>query len=294
MTEPLAVAEEWLELIWRRAKLEAVEQLCAEHYTDYTLPESQDGDILQFQDYARGLFDAFGNLQVELADSYEDLDYAILRVDWRGTHRAEYLDMAPTEKTIEWSSIEIFHIQENQIVERWAQNDLLAHLQQADETASDTEFGALQRETEQVALISELAEIPNLVRAAIRAGGVHPATANTWSTPAIVGHLWRTERNIWQARLEKIRNEDAPYFDFWEPEREACENDFGATDVNVLLDAFEFLRNATCEYLRGLSDKEWERRGVRRTLGDANVAELMQEALQHDREWIATLTGAQL
>lgn len=294
MSEPLELAEEWLEKIWRRQKLEAVEQLCAENYTDYTLPESEDGDIAQFQEYARALLDAFSGLRVELADSYEDVDYAILRVEWRGTQRAEYLDVAPTEKTIEWSSIEILRVDGNQIVERWAQNDLLAQLLQAGESASETDFGEMQRETEHAALISQLAEVPNQVRAAVRNSGVHSATADTWSTPAVIGHLWRTERNIWQARLEQLRNQDEPYFDFWEPDRVASEEEFGATDVNVLLDAFEFLRNATCDYLRDLSDTDWERRGVRRTLGDVNVAELMQEALQHDRDWIANLAGAQL
>jgi predicted ester cyclase len=294
VSDPLELAEEWLDKIWRRGILQAAEQLCAVNYTDYTLPESDDGDIVQFQDYARDVLDAFGNLQVELADSYEDVDYAILRVDWRANHRAEYLEVAATQKTIEWSSIEILHVEANKISERWAQNDLLAQLLQASESARDTDFGALQRETEQAALISQLAEIPNQLRAAVRAGGVHPSTRDTWSTAAVIGHLWRAERNIWQARLEQIRNQDEPYFDFWEPDRAACEEQFGAADVNVLLDAFEFLRNATCDYLRGLSDQEWERRGVRRTLGDANVAELMQEALQHDRECIATLAGAQL
>ncbi len=294
MSEPLEIAEAWLEKFWRRGKLEAAEQLCAENYTDYTLPESEDGDIVQIQDFARTLSNAFGNLQVELADSYEDVDYAILRVEWRGTQRAEYLDVPPTEKTIEWSSIEILRVEDNQITERWAQNDLLAQLLQASETTSETDFADLQRETEQAALISQLAEIPQQVRAAVRAGGVHPATEDIWSTSAMVGHLWRTERYIWQARLEQLRSQDEPYFDFWEPDRIACEQEFGASDVNVLLDAFEFLRNATCDYLRGLSDEDWERRGVRRTLGDANVAELMQEALQHDREWIANLVGAQL
>jgi hypothetical protein len=109
-----------------------------------------------------------------------------------------------------------------------------------------------------------------------------------------VGHLWRTERDVWQARLEQLMREENPFFELWDPDPYDWEADFGSTDINVLLDAYEFLRRATCDYLREMSDDQWARRGMHQTYGELDVASLMQKALEHDQEHLATLTGAQL
>ncbi len=284
MSEPLELAEEFFDALWNRGDVNFAQELCADNFTDFTLPDTEEGDIVAFQDFVLTLRAAFPDLRAEVLDSYQDADYIILRGFFRGTLRAEYQGFAPAQKPLEWESIDILHVENEKLVERWAQNDLLEQLNESEEDFSD-----MQHEAERAELIGRLADFPAQLRAVIRANGVRLASSEAWSTAAIVGDLWRTEREVWQARLQDLARDENPSSDAREQDRFAREQEFGAADVNVLLDAFEFLRNATCEYLRGLAEEEWAR-----GFGNVNVASLMTEAVLHDQKYLAQLSGAQL
>lgn len=293
MTEPLDLAENWVYEVWQRGNMDYAEQLCAENYTDFTVPDNEEGDCAAFRDAVMDLRNAFPNLKAEILDSFQDQDFIILRILFTGTQHGDYMGIEATQQRVEWQSIDILHYRGDEWLERWSQNDLLTQLGDWKVTG-ETDFGAMQSESERSQLIVQLAEMPNQARAAIRAQGILPPRPGEWSTQAVVGHLWRTERQVWQARLEQMLREDNPYWQWWDPDRFDWEADFGASDLNVLLDAYEFLRAATCDYLRDLSDEQWARRGTHQTYGELDVMGLMQKAVEHDREHLATLTGAQL
>lgn len=287
--EPLSLAEEWVYRVWQHGDIAYMQELCAENYTDYTVPDSEAGDCAAFVESVRQVRVAFPDLKAEVLDSFEDEDYVILRILFTGTHQSDYLDFAPTNQRIEWQSIDILHFGETVLLERWSQNDLLSELQNTIE-----DFGELQRETTQAELIGQLAEIPRAVREAIRTNGIHAARGDEWSTQATLGYLWRVERQAWQAYLQQLANQEQPYLASFDGARYDWEREFGESDVNVLLDAYEFLRNATCAYLRELNQQDWARRGVHREFGEVDVAGLMQNALEHDYQSLANLAGAQL
>ena len=50
MTEPLEIAENWVNEVWQRGNMDFAEQLCAEEYVDYSLPDSPEGDCVGFRD----------------------------------------------------------------------------------------------------------------------------------------------------------------------------------------------------------------------------------------------------
>lgn len=289
MTEPLEIAENWVYEVWSRGNLEFAERLCAENYTDFTVPDSSEGDCAAFCDVVMEVRAAFPDLKGEVQDSFQDEDFVILRTTFKGTHQSDYKEFPPTQKLVEWESIDILHFREDELIERFAQNDLLEQLEQ-----SDSDFGELQAETERADLIGRLADVPRQVRDAIRRNGVHPAREGEWSTQATVGHLWRTERQVWQAALQQMQNEEAPYFENWVLDDVNADLDFGESDLNVLLDAYEFLRGETCRYLRELSGEDWERRGMHSEDGELDVAGLMQKAFEHDQEHVTILSGAQV
>lgn len=287
--EPLELAEEWAYRVWQHGDMQSAQELCAGDYIDFTVPDSDDGDCAAFQESVRNVRVAFPDLKAEVADSFQDEEFVILRILFSGTHNSDYLEFAPTHKRLKWQSIDILHFGENVILERWAQNDLLSELQNTIE-----DFGELQRETTQAELIGQLAEIPRAVREAIRTNGIHAARGDEGSTPATLGYLWRVERQAWQAYLQQLANQEHPYLESFDAARFDWESEFGESDVNVLLDAYEFLRNATCAYLRELNQQDWARRGVHREFGEVDVAGLMQNALEHDYQSLANLAGAQL
>lgn len=289
MSTPLELAESWVHDVWQRGDVRFAEELCADDYTDFTLPESEEGDVTQFREFVLALRAAFPDLQVRIADSYEDEDYAILRNSFTGTQRQDYMGYAPSPKQIEWESIEILHFREDKLLERWAQSELPVRLQEMHDDSADTPLDA-----ERAELIRRLADIPSQVRAAVVARGVRAARDGEWSTQATIGHLWRVERQVWQARLEQMAREENPYWERWELDHFDREQDLSTTDVNVLLDAYEFLRGETCRYLRALTADEWARRGTHEEYGELDVAGLMERALEHDYEYVSNLSGTEL
>lgn len=287
--QPLELAEEWAYGVWQRGDMQFAQEFCADDYIDFTVPDSDDGDCAAFQESVRNVRAAFPDLKAEVADSFQDEEFVILRILFSGTHASDYLEFAPTHKRMEWESIDILQIRDGQILKRWSQNELLRELL---ETESD--FGESQNAESRAELIGQLADIPRQVREAIRANGVQPARAGEWSTRATIGYLWRAERQIWQAHLQQLANQDHPHLETFDSTRFDWEREFGESDVNVLLDAYEFLRNATCAYLRELNVQAWARRGVHPEFGEVDVAGLMQNALEHDEQYLAALAGAQL
>lgn len=289
MSDLLKLAENWVNQVWQNGNMSFAEDLCAGNYTDFSMPDSDSGDCAAFQAYVAQVRGAFSDLQVEVMDSFQDDAYVILRILFTGTQDSDYLDFAPLRKRIEWQSIDILHFEHDHLLERWSQDDLREELRDAQD-----DFGEMQQSAEHADLIARLADVPHQVRSAIRTGGLQPSSEKTWSTQATIGHLWRVERRVWQARLEELAQSDHPVWEYWDPARFDWESDFGAGDINVLLDAYEFLRNATCTYLRNLDDAEWKKSGTHVVYGELDVAALMQKAFEHDQEHLVTLEGAQV
>lgn len=289
MSKPLELAENWVHELWQRGNVAYADELCADNYTDFSMPDSEAGDCAALKSHVLEVRAAFPDLKTEVLDSFQDDAYVTLRILFSGTHESDYLDFAPSHKSLEWQSIDILHFDQDLLLERWSQSDLRDELEGEPE-----EFANIQESAMRADVIARLADVPLQVRAAIRSSGIHPASAQAWSTTATVGHLWRVERQVWQDRLQEMAREEHPIWEWWDPDRFDWESEFGSTDLNVLLDAFEFLRNATCNYLRDLDNEGWERRGTHRVYGELDVMGLMEQALKHDGEHLATLTGAEI
>lgn len=306
MKDLVALAEQFIVNVWGRGDLRFAESLCAENYTDFTCPGEAQDDFLQLQDAVQALRDAFPDLKVQVLDSFQDEDYVILRSSFVGTQRGEYDGFAPLDQAVEWESIDILHFQDDVLLERWAQSDLLAQLEASGREEQEGEegeegeeiqgagFTELQQAHEHAELLAQFADTPRMLRQAVRTRGVQAGAAGEWSTGATIGHLWRVEVDVWQHRLRQMADTDNPFWEYWDPEPFDWEAEFGATDVICLLDAFEFRRLQTCNYLRALSDEGWARRGEHRIYGMLDVAGLVRKALEHDREHLAALSGAEV
>ncbi|MBI4675553.1 MAG: ester cyclase [Chloroflexi bacterium] len=305
MADLVTLAEQFVQELWQRGNVRYAETVCAENYTDFTFPDNAEDDCMQLQDTVLGLRAAFPDLKLEVLDSFQDEDYVILRTFFVGTQRGEYDGFAPLNQVMEWESIDILHFQDDLLLERWAQSDLLAQLQapeqaeeaaeaEADAPVKGDDFTELQLAHEHAELIGQFADIPKMLRQAVRTRGVQAGAQGEWSTSATVGHLWRCEVDVWQHRLREMADVENPVWEYWDPNQYDWETEFGATDVVALLDAFEMRRQQTCNFLRALSDEGWARRGEHRVYGVLDVAGLVRKALEHDREHLAAVSGAEL
>jgi predicted ester cyclase len=74
--------------------------------------------------------EAFPDLQANAEDVIAAGDKVVGRFTVTGTHRGEFMDIAPTGKTITYDEIVIVRFKDGRIVEHWAVADALAMMQQ--------------------------------------------------------------------------------------------------------------------------------------------------------------------
>lgn len=65
-----------------------------------------------------------------IEDMIAEGDKVVVRVTGRGTHTGELMGIAPTGKQLMMTGIAIYRLEDEKIVERWAEHDLLSMMQQ--------------------------------------------------------------------------------------------------------------------------------------------------------------------
>ena len=142
--------------------------------------------------------------------------------------------------------------------------------------------------TARLDLARQLASIPRVLGAAARSAP-HPPPGE-WSAREVVCHLIAVEEEAWHARLDSLREATGePSWTWTEP---GPWDGRGSETLETALLAFGTRRAATIERLTRLDSAGWRRTGLHPTFGRQDVAAVMQTALDHDREHIASLRGA--
>ena len=131
-----------------------------------------------------------------------------------------------------------------------------------------------------------LAEVPDRLALAARAAADRPVPPGEWTPADVVRHLIAVEEEVWHGRLGQLADEDNPRWPWTEPDRW-----LGSPDASLdeLVSAYAERRGTTIAILDGLDDAGWRRTGVHATFGVLDVAGLMDRAIDHDDEHIASL-----
>jgi hypothetical protein len=135
---------------------------------------------------------------------------------------------------------------------------------------------------EQRSLRDTLAAAPDRLAVAIPAA--RPAPAGEWTPREVLLHLLAVEDEVWQARLRQLATEPEPHWPWFEPGFASI----SADAWQAVLDAFRASRAETVAQLDALDDAGWAKTGVHERYGRLDVAGLMQRALDHDEEHIAS------
>jgi len=98
-------------------RLEVVDELLADDFVDHTplpgVPPTRDGVKMLFG-YLRS---AFPDLQVHVQEQIAEGEKVATRKVFQGTHRGEFLGVAPTERTISFEVIDILTFRAGKIAE---------------------------------------------------------------------------------------------------------------------------------------------------------------------------------
>ena len=134
MSEELkAVVRRFLEEIWHKGNLDAIEEFIAPNYIRHESHTESGGDI-HGPEGARQTIAmiraAFPDIHFTMEDVLVDKDRVVVRWTCRGSHQGVFKNIAPTGRRVTFTGINIYRIADGKIVERWSNDDGLSLLQQ--------------------------------------------------------------------------------------------------------------------------------------------------------------------
>lgn len=129
--EGLAVADrnerlvrEYFQAVWNEGNLDVFDTDIVRD--DYVLHAQSDDDysVAQLRTAWTDWHRAFSDLSNEIRDIIVTNDRVVIRYRFSGTHNAEIMGIPPTGKTVETAGIVIFRLEDGQIAEAWAMDDV--------------------------------------------------------------------------------------------------------------------------------------------------------------------------
>ncbi len=126
-----AVAQRWMEEIWRKRDLALFDDIHAPGFVDRS-PAGRGSERGSYRQGIVELFAAFPDWNATTDDLVVDVATNKVSVRWTatGVHEAEFLGVAASFKRVTFRGIEIVRIEGSRIVERWGEWNGVELLQQ--------------------------------------------------------------------------------------------------------------------------------------------------------------------
>ena len=124
--------------------LQALHQLFADNVRDHDPAPDQGRGPQGFIDFFTVMRKAFPDLKVSVDHMVQDDDNIAMAYKIHGTHKGDFLGIAPTNKRIEARGVQIARFENGKIVERWGSSDELGLVKQLGATI-DTGTGVVSR-----------------------------------------------------------------------------------------------------------------------------------------------------
>ena len=118
------------EEVWNQGNLAAIDELFAPSYIRYDPAAPEAKGLAGFKQLVVMLRTAFPDLHFTLEEIIAEDDKVMTRALLRGTHRGEYLGIAPTGKPVAVMGMVVLRIAQGKFQEGWLMMDNLGLLQQ--------------------------------------------------------------------------------------------------------------------------------------------------------------------
>lgn len=120
------VAKRWMAEVWAERNVAAVDELHALDFVDRS-PANRASDREAYKASIAELYAAFPDWRATTDDLVVDVSASKVAIRWTasGTHLGAFLSFAPTGKPVTFHGIEILHIANSLIIERWGEWDSL-------------------------------------------------------------------------------------------------------------------------------------------------------------------------
>ncbi len=108
--------------LWNQRELDAFFNNLDPEYVEH-LPTG-DISIEQLRQYANRFFTAFPDIHFTINDMIAEGDKVAMMINWKATHRGEYMGIAPTGRKIDVSVANLVRIKDGRWVEFWNVTDV--------------------------------------------------------------------------------------------------------------------------------------------------------------------------
>ena len=105
-------------------------ELFSDDFVDHAAPPGTPAGPEGAKQFLAKARSAFFGLHTTIEDLIGEKDKVAVRVTVRGTHKGDWMGMSPTGKQVTWKGMDIFHIVDGKIMERWVLRDHLSLIQQ--------------------------------------------------------------------------------------------------------------------------------------------------------------------
>jgi len=109
--------------VYANRNYEKVHQLMSENYKEHGSTKDNESAYAKNPEEAikilKSVEDIFPDISVTMLDIFSQDDKVVVRVSFSGTHSATCFGAPASHKKIAWEALEIFRIQNAQIVESW-------------------------------------------------------------------------------------------------------------------------------------------------------------------------------
>lgn len=142
-----ALVRSYIEEVWTRGNLDAVDTYFGQNYRRHLSPTLEPLSLEGQKQRLAGFRAAFPDVRIIVEDVFSEDNYVIFRSTMQGSHRGAFQGIEPTGKTITVSLIDILRVENGKFVEHWGGPDLYDLLKQLGAVFSIPEEGRLDDRT---------------------------------------------------------------------------------------------------------------------------------------------------
>jgi steroid delta-isomerase-like uncharacterized protein len=113
-----------------KGNLELLNNIMSEDFIDYNSSSGQLQGLEGFKKFLNMVITAFPDLQIEIEDILAEGNKVIARLIITGNQSGSLGKIPPSNRKAEWTGIDILEIENNKIIGRWSERNLLSMMQQ--------------------------------------------------------------------------------------------------------------------------------------------------------------------
>ncbi len=130
LDENKALVRRYIEEVYNKGNVAAIDELLAHDFVHHFLPPGMGTDRESYKQFAAMHHAAFPDFHITVEDMVAEGDKVVCRWSGRGTHKGEFMRIAPTGKQVTERAMCLHRVEGGKVAESWVELDQLGMMQQ--------------------------------------------------------------------------------------------------------------------------------------------------------------------